>query len=213
MEHWRKPNEVLNLIANFMSPGSRMIFSIPDMDGLLRSGVLATLNFEHSFHLSNWSTGHLLETSGFKIIATENFASHSLFFACELHVLPSSEAIDQGDENSVPLVKNTVANYMADIEVIARKVSVFDGPSYLFGAHVFSQYLLNLGLHEELFDGILDNSKKKCGKRLYGTSLYVFHPRILQGMGQTMIVLRSGVYNAEIREGIRSIAGNNVIFC
>ena len=213
MEHWRRPRDILNSIASCMSPGSRMILSIPDMDSLLRAGVLATLNFEHSFHLSNWAVGHLLATCGFEIIATESFAPHSQFLACERHDSHPRGFEEEGDANSAPLVKNTVANYVMGIETVARKVSAFDGPSYLFGAHVFSQYLLNLGLHEQLFNGILDNSEKKCGKRLYGTSLHVSHPRILQDMGPTMIVLRSGVYDVEIREGIRRIAGTNAIFC
>jgi hypothetical protein len=213
MEHWRQPRDVLNSIANCTSPGSRMIISIPDMDRLLRVGAIATLNFEHSFHLSNWAVGHLLSTCGFQIIATEGFASHSQFLACERRDSHPRGFEEEGDANSAPLVKNAVAKYVMDIEAIARKVSAFDGPRYIFGAHVFSQYLLNLGLHEELFNGILDNSEKKCGKRLYGTSLHVSHPRILKGMGPTMIVLRSGIYDAEIREGIRRTTGTNAIFC
>ena len=51
---------------------------------------------------------------------------------------------------------------------------------FLYGAHIFSQYLLAFGLNQNKIEGILDNSQLKIGKRLYGTNLKVFDPKIIE---------------------------------
>jgi SAM-dependent methyltransferase len=213
LEHWREPRDVLMSIAKCMSPGSRMIFSIPHMDSLLRAGVLATLNFEHTYYLSDWATRFLLQSCGFEIIGTQSFAQHSLFVACERRDGSPASVIPERDRESRMLFESAVTRYQNDIKQIARKVCTFDGFAYLFGAHIFSQYLLRLGLDEDMFDGVLDNSHEKNGKRLYGTSLEVFHPRILQSLERSTVVLRTGVYDTEIREGIVGNGGTHVVFC
>ena len=75
-------------------------------------------------------------------------------------------------------------------------------PVYLFGAHVFSQYLIEFGLETGKISGLLDNDPNKHGKRLYGTSLFVQSPNILREVLEPLIILKAGVYNTEIKEAI-----------
>ena len=51
-----------------------------------------------------------------------------------------------------------------------------------FGAHIFSQYLIMLGLSTKNIKYILDNNKDKQNKRLYGTDLIVKSPKSLTGI-------------------------------
>jgi hypothetical protein len=86
-----------------------------------------------------------------------------------------------------------------------KQIKSFNGKVFLFGAHVFSQYLLNQGIDKTKIEGILDNSKIKQGKRLYGSSLIIFSPEILKDKKNVAVILRAGVYQDEIRKQISSI--------
>ena len=77
-----------------------------------------------------------------------------------------------------------------------------------FGAHIFSQFLLYMGLDQKQFNGILDNSKIKIGKRLYGTSLKVFNPLIIEGKEKVNIIVKAGQYQKEVEEQLLSLNSN-----
>ena len=83
---------------------------------------------------------------------------------------------------------------------------------FLFGAHIFSQYLTVYGLNTQNIICILDNSKEKHGKRLYGTSLSVSSPEILAKYENPIIILRAGPYNEEIKIQILNTINKNSIF-
>ena len=76
---------------------------------------------------------------------------------------------------------------------------------YLFGAHVFSQTLLNFGIDENSIVSILDNDTKKQGKRLYGTNLTIQSPEVLRDVDSPTVILRAGVYTEEIKDQILNI--------
>jgi hypothetical protein len=77
-----------------------------------------------------------------------------------------------------------------------------DYPVYLFGAHIFSQYLLKSGLNGSVIVNILDNDQKKQNKRLYGTNLTVESPEILRNVKNPVVILKAGFYNEEIKSDI-----------
>lgn len=87
-----------------------------------------------------------------------------------------------------------------------------DAPVFLFGAHIFSLYLINFGLETEKIQSILDNDPHKQGKRLYGTDLRVSSPRILKDVPQANVILRAGVFNEEIKKDILENINPAVVF-
>ena len=98
------------------------------------------------------------------------------------------------------------------VKDINRKILNANSAVYLFGAHVFSQYLINFGLNTSNIKCILDNDTKKQNKRLYGTNLKVSSPKILKKIKQGIVILRSGVYNNEIKKDILENIHKNIIF-
>jgi hypothetical protein len=54
-----------------------------------------------------------------------------------------------------------------------KAVCLAEFPSFIFGAHVFTQMLIGFGLKTNFIAGCIDNSPQKQGQRLYGTSLQV----------------------------------------
>ena len=212
-EHWRDPGDVLAAIATALSPGAKMVLSVPAMDPLLRRGIMSPLNFEHTFHASTAVVRALLERARFRVLARETFGDHSVFYACEL-ARDAHDASEHGSlsQDSAETVRHAVAAQRRDARRISREAADFDGPRFLFGAHVFTQYLLGCGLDERAFDGVVDNSAVKAGQRLYGTGLRVLQPRQLRRYRKSLIVLRTGAYDREIREGLRRELGRKVVF-
>ena len=96
--------------------------------------------------------------------------------------------------------------------VLHKRIHDHKGKVYLFGAHVFSQYLIGFGLDERGIECIIDNDSKKQGKRLSGTSLIVRSPKVLEGLNNVAVILRAGVYNNEIKEDIMNNINPNVVF-
>ena len=86
-------------------------------------------------------------------------------------------------------------------------------PIYLFGAHVFAQYLIEMGLKIESIVCLLDNDPQKEGKRLYGTALYVKSPKKeLLSLNDPVVILKAGVYNIEIKSDILHNINKSTIF-
>ena len=100
-----------------------------------------------------------------------------------------------------PLVQINPIIDMATFEMHADKSLWLPGgafrSAFLFGAHIFSQYLLSFGLDQSKIHGILDNSTLKIGKRLYGTNLTVFNPKVIANE-DVGVILKVGSYRNEI---------------
>ena len=95
--------------------------------------------------------------------------------------------------------------HRATVDMLNAAMQASSDEFYLFGAHIFSTFLIALGLEQWRIRGILDNSPTKEGRRLYGTNFVVMTPNILQGHKYVSVILRAGIYNKEIMEGILRI--------
>lgn len=93
-----------------------------------------------------------------------------------------------------------------------KKIENAKDPVYLFGAHIFSEYLLAFGLNDKKIVSILDNSPTKNKKRLYGTRFVIESPKILEGKGKVNLILKAGIYNEEIKKDILQNINSEVEF-
>jgi hypothetical protein len=98
------------------------------------------------------------------------------------------------------------------VDDLNEKLKNTPDPIYLFGAHVFAQYLIAFGLDVSKVICLLDNDKGKQGKRLYGTNLTVESPEILGGIKTPVVILKAGVYNEEIKKNIINKINSNTKF-
>jgi hypothetical protein len=98
------------------------------------------------------------------------------------------------------------------IDNLNKKIDENKNEIYLFGAHIFSQFLINFGLKQDKISAILDNDKSKQLKRLYGTTLEVDSPKILKDRKNPTVILRAGVYNEEIKKDILTNINSDTIF-
>ena len=141
---------------------------------------------------------------GFKLLQKKLYLEdHSIFYAVEKSNISENLGLpkDLYEENKT-LFQNHLNSTYAIVKNINREIEKINGPIFLFGAHIFSQYLIAYGLNCERILKILDNETLKEGQRLYGTSLMVSSPKILEKLQSPTVILRAGVYNDEIKSDI-----------
>ena len=105
-----------------------------------------------------------------------------------------------------------VDGQLDDVKKLNSEISKFDGEIFLFGGHIWSQFLISNGLDMSKIKCILDNSPMKQGKRLYGTSLKVKSPKILKGRENVAVIVKAAQYSKEIKDDIYNNINNKVIF-
>jgi hypothetical protein len=213
-EHIYEPDEFMKLLANFISEGDKLIFSLPHLKAMLERKYTNGLNFEHTVFLTEPYIEYLLAKHGFRLLEKQYFMEdHSIFYATIRDFSVSPAELPPGlYESNKQLFLDYVQyqeNLIAELNAVINNT---ERPVYLFGAHVFSQYLIEFGLETTKIVCLLDNDPDKHGKRLYGTNLVVQSPKILKDISQPLVILKAGVYNSEIREAILSDINDNVAF-
>lgn len=213
-EHIYDPDAFMSQLAAFLPTGKHLIFSVPNMQEMLKRRYTNCLNFEHTTYLTEDYIEHLLNRHGFRLLRCEYFREdHSIFYAS---VRDPQVPIDRlsGDlymRNRLAY-EEYIQYHIELIDDLNSRVDECDGPVYLFGAHVFSQYLLAFGLRPNRLVALLDNDPNKQGKRLYGTALNVISPHELRQVERPSVILKAGVYTQEIREDILKNINANTRF-
>jgi len=198
-EHAYNPIDFLKKIFKDLTDDGVQFISIPNMRYWLKQGYTNAINFEHTYYLDEFVLEHVLAKAGFSI-DKKVVDIHSIFVkAVKCNDI---RKIDINFEYSKDLFLDYIYKLKSDVSNILDNI---EGSVYLFGAHVFSQTLLNFGLDENRVVSILDNDLKKKGRRLYGTNLFTESPEILKDVDHPIVILRSGLYNYEIEDQLRLI--------
>jgi hypothetical protein len=213
-EHIYDPVAFMAQLSGFMKAGQTLAFSIPNMHVMLERGYTNCINFEHTLLLSEPYVEHLLARHGFRLERKEHFLDdHSVFYRARRD--PSVRVADLPEglyERYAHLYRRYVDSHLELAAQLNARIEASKEPVYLFGAHVFAQYMLAFGLDGTRLAGILDNDQNKQGKRLYGTNLAVQLPSVLAQHDRPIVILRAGVYNEEIRVGIATKVNANTVF-
>lgn len=211
LEHTYDPLSFLrNIHANLVETGI-MIFSVPNLKVWLSRKFLNALNYEHTFFAREEYIDWMLGSVGFGILDKQFYDDgHSIFYAVE-KVPPNTDVCPNLYHENKRLWTEFIEYYDDQVLKINEFISKYD-KAYLFGAHIFSQFLLKAGVNEAEILGILDNDKNKQSKRLYGTNLSVYAPQILSEQKTTCVVLFAGQYNSEIIAQLNSINSNVDVF-
>jgi hypothetical protein len=216
LEHVYEPNEFMKDISGAANIGTWHFFSIPNMEVMLKKKYTNCLNFEHTILITEAFIEYWLGKYGFEIRKKKYFLEdHSIFYATvkvELrHGIEEPDIPHDYDFNR-KLYMDFIRFHEDIILVLNNKMDEFSGRVFLFGGHIFAQYLIGFGLNVEKIECIIDNDSNKQGKRLYGTSLIVRSPKILKGMKNATVILRAGVYNKEIKYDVHENINDSVDF-
>jgi len=206
LEHTYNPVAFIQHIGKFLAEGQMHIFTFPNMLPMLEKNWTNCLNFEHTAFLTEEIVETLLAREGFKIIKKSYFGDpHSIFYATRKTKVKESKEYVNNYLQYKEIFTNYI-NYHRDlIADLNKKIEEAENNIYIFGAHIFTQYLINFGLRADKIVSILDNSPIKIGKKLYGTDLAVQSPEILRSNPNAKVILKVASYEKEIREQIMSI--------
>lgn len=211
LEHLYNPSELIAHIAKFLKEGQMHIFTFPNLYEFLKKKYTNGLNFEHTLFLTEEIVDYLLKINGFEIIEKRYFRDHSIFYSTK-KVAPQRAEVPNRYEEYKKMFMDFVNHHQEMVDVLNILLDKSKEDVYLFGAHIFSQYLLAFGLKTEKIVSILDNSQMKQGKRLYGTKFYVESPQVLKGKGKVNVILKAANYNDEIKKDILENINSEVIF-
>ena len=212
LEHQSSPEEFFSNISKFLKPNGYHIFSFPNLNEWLLRKYLNCLNFEHTIFLTENYVDVSLIRTGFKLIKKIKFRDdHSIFYLTQFSGIKNNKNYPNLYKKNRQLYLDFVQYYSKFVSKLNLQLQSFPYKVYLFGAHIFSQYLLAFGLDQSKLAGILDNSKLKIGKRLYGTNLQVFHPDVI-GNANAGVILKVGSYRNEIINQLEEINPKVSIF-
>ena len=214
LEHVYNPDEFMSHQSSFMKDDDLLLFTLPNMQVMLENKYTNCINFEHTMYLIEPYIEYFLNKHNFEIVEKQYFRKdHSIFYCAKK---TSNNIVTKLPNNLYELNKNTFQKYIdyhvEDVNKINEITSKTMVPVYLFGAHVFSQYLISFGLDTSNIVCLLDNDTRKEDKRLYGTSLISKSPKILKDIPEVLVILRAGVYNDEVKKDILTNINPNVIF-
>ena len=213
-EHIFRPDSFMGALAASMQSGKKLIFSIPDMRAMLKNKQTNTLNFEHTFYLAEPYVDYLLQKNRIKTVRKEHYRQHSIFYSCEYdkNMDTAVSCPDLYEENKRLFSEFTKEHESFARDVMGRLPSVSEHNVYLFGAHLFSQFLIAFGIDEHAVKSILDNDRHKQGRRLRGCGLICESPEVLRSDREPIVILRAGTYQQEIKRDILEKINSKTIF-
>jgi SAM-dependent methyltransferase len=214
LEHVYDPEAFLLEIYNALPLKGRFIFGYPNLEFLFSNKYTNAINFEHTMLMTDYFVDYFLAKCGFKILKKVDYGNHSHFYSVEKAEISNvvNLEIKSRYEEYKQMFQLFVNYHLKMVDEINRQIRSSSSNVYLFGAHIFSQYLFSFGLDSTLIKCVLDNSPIKKGKRLYGSKLMVFGPEILKGENKPIVILKAGLYNDEIKKDILTNINSTVIF-
>lgn len=195
-EHLPDIDAFLSVMYKSITPGGRLIISIPNFEAMLQNHFINTFNTEHITYFTPGSIKNKFNRNGFQNCRVSLYGSHSIFISGsrEISLLPEEE-IDSAQ------IVNLVEDY---IQVLDNKINhaneliknCLDTNLYIFGCHAMASIFLNLSqIDQTRFKGIIDNDPLKWNSRLYGTNLYCFNPQVA---ANSTVLLNGSTYHEEI---------------
>jgi SAM-dependent methyltransferase len=201
-EHVYDPEEFLNEINGFLPVGGRLVFAYPNLEHWFSNKFTNAINFEHTMLMTDYFVDYFLTKTGFKIIEKIDYKKHSHFYTVEKLSTPYETLLENKYTHYKQMFNEYINYHKSLVNDINNEIENTDSPIFLFGGHIFSQYLIMFGLNTNKIINILDNSPLKHDKRLYGTDLIVKSPKVLSEYTNPVVILKAGLYNEEIKNDI-----------
>ena len=212
LEHAYDPLGFLQNVHDTLEIGGKHIFVVPNLYLYLQNHQPNALNYEHTYLITEEITDYWMSKFGFDIVKKYHFGDHGVFYACEKVRTGTEPHLIRKYDLYKKVYLDFIDYNQRLVQSLNKKMVDFQGDVYLFGAHIFSQFLLHFGLDRSKIVSVLDNSAAKQGQRLYGSDLYVQNPETIKDKERVAIILRVGAYREEVFKQLREINKNVVLF-
>jgi len=211
LEHVWHPVEFINSVKK--SKCKYHCFIVPNLQVTFEKKYTNSQNFEHNFFIAESYIDIILNNNNFEIIEKEYYLDHSIIYITKNNNNP---IIQKSFPNLYTKNKQLVLDFKEYHEKIVSnfndKIKKYDGEIFLFGGHIFSQFLIMFGLKTDKIKCILDNSKEKNKCRLYGTGLTIEFPEIIKHNKKCAVILKAASYEDEIKKQLYELNKDVIIF-
>lgn len=201
LEHISDPYEFMKSISKNMSEKTYHVFAIPNLYLQFKKKYTNCLMFEHKNFITERIVDFMINDNNMEIIEKDYLHEHSIIYVVKKNnnvlktILPNLY-----DEYNLILDEffNYHKNNILEINNKIKECIDNNKQIYVFGAHIFTQFLVSYGLNTEKIEYILDNDDNKINKRLYGTNLYVVKPDYIVDKN-CAVILNVASYKDEIK--------------
>ena len=147
IKHSYDPISFLKTIYNQIENDTLHIISIPNLFHLVENKFTNGLNFEHTVFLTEELVDNILGSIGFEIIKKQYHDE----LPCIFYATKKSERKDVTYSHSIyqknkKVFLDYVDGQLADVKELNEKIDKFKGEIFLFGGHIWSQFLISNGL-------------------------------------------------------------------
>ncbi|HML73032.1 MAG TPA: methyltransferase domain-containing protein [Anaerohalosphaeraceae bacterium] len=213
LEHIYEPMDFMASISRLLGDGQRHLFSVPNQQIMLKRKYTNCINFEHTVFLTEPFIDYILRRNNFRIEGKQYFLEdHSIFYSAIREEQSLCPACPDEYEKNRGIYEDYICYHKELIRELNARMKNHQGEIYLFGAHIFAQYLLNFGLDESRIRYLLDNDSAKQNRRLAGSQLWVKSPGILREAKSPAVILRAGAFQSEIKNDILDNINPGVVF-
>lgn len=205
-EHLSGPVFCLKKCQKLLSPGGKIVISIPNFSAWFRHFYLNAFSQEHTIYPSDKVLMDLFVRLGFEIMEKELYDNHSIFYSLRPVIKKNRKFRFSG--GLIKENKKLISNYIRRLDELGGRYikKIGDKKYYIFGAHIFAQMLLfYCGLPFNKCLGFLDNAKSKQGRYLYGTHLKCYSPENLKQQKSPVVIVSAGAYTKEIVRQLKRI--------
>ena len=194
LEHFYDPISDLLSLSNYLKDDGNMIIAVPNIQEMLKKNMTNAYNFEHTYFINLNILKTIFLLSNFKIEKIHKYYEYIFFLNIKKKINPKKYKTNLNFSKTNYYVSNFIKNIKSITTSINTKLKKYKiNKKYIFGSHIFTIFLLKMGLKENYFEYVLDNSKMKNNKRLYGTKLITKFPRILKSQKvPPIIILKTG---------------------
>jgi len=205
-EHLYEPVKNLIKFHDILPMGGKVILSMPNIENGILDKFTNSLSFEHPFYIEEDNLDYMLRKTGFKPIDIMHFSKHNIFIVYEKTTDLISIRMPLNYNKNKKIFSEFVDYHQKNLIYLNEQIEINkEYPLYLFGSHIFSQFLINLGLNAKYFKGILDDDINKQNRRLYGTELMTYASEVIKDVSSPVIILQAGIYNKEITDRLKKI--------
>ena len=209
LEHAYHPLDFMKHARSMLTEEGVMVMSVPDIREQLLDGHTNALNFEHTFFTSEEYIKILILRSGFEIVEKIAFSKYNKFYVCRKSNREMTNINHSHPEEAKDIFLDFVRAMKEDVNKINSTLE--NSQFYSFGAHIFNQYMISIGLNTDNLIAILDNDDNKVNGFLSGTKILVKKPFCLEVIENPIVVLRAAQYTEEIRAQLKKINPGVVI--
>ncbi len=198
LEHIPHTHSFFKAIASQLTENGKLFISIPHFQSWFRHSYFNAISAEHITYPFLNQLLFIARSEGFDM-ETEYYGDHSLFAVFKRQASHAPPSFPQEDSKKWLVAWIHAFNKMVKTDKITADLSEV----FITGASHLSQYFLlcNQGL-EERITAVLDNSSKKWGQRLYGTSTVARPFHHLTKYERPTVILTPSPYAEEMRQQI-----------